>query len=282
MTTRFDLVVSDITTGCSSDPSEMIVTVTGNALNVTPVTSSPAICRGKSAQLNALAGGGSGNYSYSWASTPSGFSSNLENPIVSPLETTIYKVLVNDGYNTDTGSVVVQVNPLPPVHIGPADTTLCVFSSITLDAGNPGSAYYWSNGSTDQRILVSTTGITYDYQTYSLRVQNTYGCVDSATIHITFAFGACLGINEKSPRSDWKIYPNPASGEIYLEVGHPDKTFTVSMIDNLGRVVKEKAFTATSGIPFQGLISIADLPAGSYFFKLKSASGWDVKSIIIR
>jgi hypothetical protein len=282
MTTRFDLVVSDNTTGCNSDPSEMIVTVTGNALNVTPVSSAPAICRGKSAQLNAMAGGGSGNYSYSWASTPPGFSSNVENPIVTPLETTTYQVLVNDGYNTDTGSVAVHVNPLPLVHIGPADTTLCIFSSIRLDAGNPGSTYYWSNGSTDQSILVSTTGITYDYQTYSLQVQNSYGCVDSATIHITFAFGACLGINEKTPRSDWKIYPNPASNELYLEVGHPDKTFTISMIDNLGRVIKDKTFTATPGIPFHGLIPIADLPAGSYFFKLKSATGWDVKNIIIR
>ena len=282
MTTIFNLVGSDAATGCSSDPSQVVVTVTGNALNVAPLAANPSICFGKTTQLYALAGGGSGNYTFNWTSTPLGFSSTTENPVVTPLATTIYHVLVNDGYNQDTGSVVVRVNPVPYVHIGPSDTTICVFSSLLLNAGNPGATYYWSNGSTDQSILVSTTGLTYDYQTYTVQVKNNYGCIDSATIHITFTFAGCLGVNEKSARSDWKIYPNPANGEVYVEIEHPDKTFIIQMIDELGKMVEERTFNATPGNFFHGLIRVDDLPAGSYYIVLKDTSGWDAKSIVIR
>jgi len=282
MTTLFNLVVTDITTGCASDPSQVVVTVTGNALNVTPTASMPTICFGKSTQLYAMAGGGSGSYSFSWTSNPSGFTSSSANPVVSPLVTTAYHVLVNDGYNQDTGTVIVRVDPLPYIHIGPPDTTICVFGTLLLDAGNQGSTYYWSNGSTDQKIIVSSTGITYDYQIYTVEVQNSYGCVDSATIHITFTFASCLGINEKSARSDWKIYPNPTTGDLYIEIEHPEKGFIVQLIDNLGREIKKYSFAATTGTTFHGLLDLTNIPAGSYFVRLKSASGWDVRNLIIR
>ena len=282
MTTIFTLTATDHSTGCASDPDDVIVTVTGNALNVNPVAAMSAICWGKSTQLYALAGGGSGTYTFTWTSDPPGFNSADENPVVAPLVTTTYNILVNDGYNQDTGTVVVTVNPIPQIYLGPADTMVCIFDSLRLDAGNPGSAHYWSNGSTDQKILVTTAGITYDYQTYTVLVQNSYGCVDSATIHITFTFSACSGINDLAGQTDWKLYPNPPSGELHLEIGHPDKYFTVQMIDELGRVLLEKEFNATPGIVFHGLIGVDHLPGGFYFVRLKGRTVWDEKKIIIR
>jgi hypothetical protein len=156
------------------------------------------------------------------------------------------------------------------------------FSTLLLNAGNTGAIYYWSNGSTDQTLLASTTGLTYDYQTYTVQVQNSYGCIDSATIHISFTFAGCLGIKEKTARSDWKIYPNPAIGEVYIEIEHPDKNFVVQLIDKLGRVVEEKNFSATPGNSFHGMIRVNNLPAGTYYVMLKDSSGWDIKSIVIR
>src|SRR5208337_3490651 len=42
VTTLFTLVVTDVITGCISDPSQVIVTVTGFALNITPTAAKPA------------------------------------------------------------------------------------------------------------------------------------------------------------------------------------------------------------------------------------------------
>ncbi len=282
VTTLFTLVVTDVTTGCISDPSQVIVTVTGFALNITPTAAKPAICFGNTTRLYAMAGGGSGNYTFSWTSYPPGFSSTDENPVVTPLSTTTYYLYVNDGYNSDTGSVIVHVNPVPFVHIGPPDTTVCIFSSVLLDAHNPGATYYWSNGSTDRTILVSTAGITYDYQTYSVQVTNSYGCTDSTSINITFSFSACLGVREQAGEADWKIYPNPASGEVYLEIPYPDRSFTIQLIDELGRVLEQQDFTSSAGDTFHGSIRVDKLPAGFYFVRLNGNTGWRIKNVIIR
>jgi hypothetical protein len=113
-------------------------------------------------------------------------------------------------------------------------------------------------------------------------VQNSYGCVDSAKINITFSFSACTGINDMSGRQDWKLYPNPPNGVLNLEIANPDRYFTVQLTDKLGRVMNEQGFSAIPGITFHGMIHIDDLPAGLYFVRLTGDSVWSVRKIIIR
>lgn len=71
------------------------------------------ICINENSQLAATAIGGSENYTYSWTSTPVGFTSDIANPSVSPLETTTYHVEVSDGITSLQESVTVIVNPFP-------------------------------------------------------------------------------------------------------------------------------------------------------------------------
>ncbi|MEO8148826.1 MAG: gliding motility-associated C-terminal domain-containing protein [Bacteroidia bacterium] len=66
---------------------------------------------------------------------------------------------------SDTDSITVNaIIPLATVDLG-NDTTFCVGDSITLNAG-AGFIYQWSNGSSDQSIIVNTTG------TYTVTVSN--------------------------------------------------------------------------------------------------------------
>jgi hypothetical protein len=109
-TVMFSLQVVDAVTGCPGEfQDQTIVTITGGSLNVSPTANPSQICQGNSSQLSANALGGSGNYTYSWISDPPGFTSAEENPIVSPFETTIYTVEVNDGFNVVTSSVNVVI-----------------------------------------------------------------------------------------------------------------------------------------------------------------------------
>lgn len=57
-------------------------------------------------------------------------------------------------------TIIVDVNPLPTVDLGPADTNICAASGgITLDAGNAGATYLWEpDGETSQTIDVTATG----------------------------------------------------------------------------------------------------------------------------
>ncbi|MDX5346820.1 MAG: PKD domain-containing protein, partial [Hymenobacteraceae bacterium] len=57
--------------------------------------------------------------------------------------------------NTDT--ISVTINSAPVVNLG-NDTTICAGTTLTLDAGNAGATYLWSNNSTAQTLAVTTAG----------------------------------------------------------------------------------------------------------------------------
>jgi hypothetical protein len=120
-TTQFTLTVTDLAGNCQ-DVDQMIVFVTGGPLNVGPIANPNEVCPGESSQINSYASGGSENYTYTWTSTPPGFSSDIQNPVVQPTMTTTYHVLVNDGYNMVNGSVTVTVYNLPVAEAGENDT----------------------------------------------------------------------------------------------------------------------------------------------------------------
>lgn len=113
--TTFTLVVTD-TKGCTRN-DQVTVNLSGSALNVAVSASTLQICNdGSQLQLFSNASGGSGIYNYSWTKFPAGnpvWSSIQQNPWVSPNTTTLYTVVVNDGYNTATAFVQIVVNPLP-------------------------------------------------------------------------------------------------------------------------------------------------------------------------
>lgn len=59
------------------------------------------------------------------------------------------------------------------------DTTLCQGDSLTLDAQNSGASYLWNDGSSNQRLTVTSNG------TYYVTVSN-FGCTFTDTIAIDF------------------------------------------------------------------------------------------------
>src|SRR5690606_17475842 len=79
-TTTFTFTATIDATGCSNSDA-VTISVTGGALNASPTATPGTICAGEAVQLNAMASGGSGTYTYSWSSIPAGFSSPLANPV---------------------------------------------------------------------------------------------------------------------------------------------------------------------------------------------------------
>jgi hypothetical protein len=257
-----------------------MVTVTGSPLAANPVADYPVICQGISTQLHAMAGGGSGNYTYAWTSIPSGFTSSIANPIVSPMESTSYQLTINDGFNQASGSVTVHVNPRPVIHLG-GDTILCIYDTLVLDAGNPNSFYYWSNGATTRTISISTSGIGFDIQTYSVRVINTYGCADSATITVTFSFAGCTSVTEKVNPSSLSIWPNPGKGIFTLKIVPVSGPFRLSVINLLGVVIHQEEINASPG-KFLKDIDFSALKSGVYLLRITDQQGDRILKLVIR
>jgi hypothetical protein len=267
-TTLFYLTVIDAQTGCISDqPDDVIVYITGNALNVNPTAQPDTICSGASVQLYSLAGGGSGIYEYSWTSVPPGFTSTVANPVVNPLVSTVYSVYLSDGYAQVSGSISVAVNPSPVVDLGP-DATICVFDTLTLDAGNPGANYIWSNGSTERVIRVATTGIGFDFKTISVTVSTPEGCVVTDQRSIVFDFAACTGIDETLPENGFQIYPNPGDGLIHIQNKTGITNCQLSITDIYGREVLKNQELVFSDQESTFKLNLDSLAPGLYLVKI--------------
>ncbi len=163
--------------GCTATDSVLVAVIGGPlALSIIGPTN---ICVGQSASLSANATGGSGNYTIEWTSQPAGFSSDLANVVVGPLQTTLYQVVVNDGSSTMMATIELTVHPIPTVVVS-GNTTIFSGNATTLTATG-GATYLWSTGNATASITVSPAQST----TYTVTVTNTAGCTATDEVQVT-------------------------------------------------------------------------------------------------
>ncbi|MCK5838442.1 MAG: T9SS type A sorting domain-containing protein [Bacteroidales bacterium] len=194
LTTTFNLTVSDVN-GCDSD-DEMVVTVTGGPLGITVSADPEVLCQGESSQLHSTAGGGSEVYTYSWTSSPSGFISSEPDPLVTPLVTTVYTLVLSDGYNTVDASVTVTVNALPGTTAWADDVTLPYGSTTILHAEASNTtgphSYSWMPSSLVPNATSSdpaTVGLEYTTVFIVTITNDPTGCYDSDEVEVEVTGG---------------------------------------------------------------------------------------------
>lgn len=170
----------NVTTGSTSGNISVYATyscgnsaLTNFALNIGmyPVVYGSAtdssVCSG---QMTTLTGNGAAMYSWSGGVT--------DGVAFTPVSSGTYTVIGTTAFGcADTAAIAITVNANPVVSLGP-DVTQCG-DTVCLDAGNPGSAYVWSNGDTTQMSCVTTTG------TYMVHVNDMNGCDGYDTVDVT-------------------------------------------------------------------------------------------------
>ena len=106
-TQQYVLTVTNEQGGCISTDT-MYVYIGTAPLNIGATASPYALCLGESTQLHVDAGGGSGDFSYSWSPTDYLNSSNISNPVATPQHTITYTCYVTDKHvisvQTDRGT----------------------------------------------------------------------------------------------------------------------------------------------------------------------------------
>ena len=149
--------------GCSADAN---ITVNVNPVPIVDLGADQALCSG-TVSLDAQNVGSS----YSW-------NDNSTSQTLIAATTGIYWVDVTNANGCSTrDSVAITINTNPVVFLG-NDTVLCG-GSITLDAGNAGAIYLWSDNSTNQTLNVTTSGV------YLVMATLTGGCFAIDTIIVT-------------------------------------------------------------------------------------------------
>ena len=142
--------------GCSATDS---VHVTVNYMPVVTLGTNIPTCDGNLVTLFA----GNPGATYHW-------STGSANESISFTTSGTYSVTVTNGVNCSaSSSIVVTFSPAPSL---PSDSVinLCNGATASLNAGNPGSTYLWSTGSTTQSINATISDI------YAVTVTNASHC----------------------------------------------------------------------------------------------------------
>ncbi|HPR25074.1 T9SS type A sorting domain-containing protein [Lentimicrobium sp.] len=172
----------------------------GDALAASASASPDEICYGGSSQLevNAFGGNVQQPYTYGW-SAPGGWSSNLQNPVVEPDQTTTYTVVVDDGYNPVTSQVTVVVNPLPVAEAGDdVQINHGTFTQLQGSAGvgMPPFSYQWQPADSlwNPAIQSPVTRKLNNSTLFSLVVTDANGCVSEEDHMMVTVVGGPLAV----------------------------------------------------------------------------------------
>jgi len=293
--TIFTLMVMD-QNGCAGQPDFVLINPAGDGLSVFAFANPGAICLGGTATISAQATGGGGTYTYSWTSVPPGFTSDQSVIQVSPVGTTRYNVLANDGFTSVTDFTTVTVNPLPLINLIPDNAVIygqdtivvCVRDSVVIDAGNDGdpqgTQYYWSNGLLGRTITTTTNGNWIDIQTFGVNVTTGgTGCQSQGQITIIFDFNQCnIDIPERRPDLQQliSVFPNPSNGEFTLQTFEDLKWLNIRIVDQKGRVIFADESRKPLYVGNPRTINIGHAGTGVFTLLLQSDSAIDTRKLV--
>ncbi len=172
----YTCTITDIN-GCSSLQT-VVITEPSGALVSSP-TSTPATCGNNNGTADAVAGGGTGPYTYLW-------SNSQTTSTISGLAGGTYSVTVTDANGcTTTATVTVANNGAPVVSLAASADPTCFgltngSASVSASGGSPPYTYAWSptGGNT-----ATATGLAAG--TYTVTVTGSDGCVQTQTVTLT-------------------------------------------------------------------------------------------------
>ena len=142
--------------GCQATDSRIVNVVDYSVVSLGIDT---AICENANLVIDA----GNAGAAYAWSTTES-----TQTISVAVADTFIVEVTNATGCAT-IDSIVVDINPVPVVTLG-NDTTVCEGVVVTIDAGNTGLEFLWSNNEITQTVDVIESN------TYIVTVTNSFGC----------------------------------------------------------------------------------------------------------
>ncbi len=173
-TTTTTYTVTADSSGCTSNPANVIVTVI--TATITAATST-TFCTGGNVVLNANTTGSGLTYQWYNGTAISGATASSYTATVSGS----YTVRVSNGSCSVTSApIAVTVNSLPIVTASASPTAICAGNSSTLTAsasGNGALSYAWSNGTSGVSTSVSPAATT----SYTVTVKDANGCSATST-----------------------------------------------------------------------------------------------------
>jgi hypothetical protein len=249
----------------------------GNVFSTSVSATPSSICQGSSSQLDLIAYGGSGNYTYNWSSIPAGFTSNISNPVVTPDDTTMYIAATSDGTITRYDTAIVKV-VIPPTAFAGNDTLVCNWINTIPVQGIATNFKMVGWGSSGDGVfgdpLAANTTYTFGTQDKaSGSVDLTFvafakpPCSGKATDIRHVVLDPCTSVPVTSQDVlRLEISPNPADGIVSISV----------------KGLKEQASLSLTGMDGISFASLPLEPTGSVVVKQIDVTGYSKGVYIVR
>ncbi|MBX7240555.1 MAG: T9SS type A sorting domain-containing protein [Bacteroidia bacterium] len=216
-----------------------------------------------------------------FANTQSNFQWFLDGDTIPNATGPIYNATVSGTYtvqaiNNDlcfqlSDPFVLNFNPKPSVTVSPVNNG----NSITWTAAvtPPGVAYYyqWKNLLTGNVVGVTNPFTASSYGNYQVNVL--YQSIPQCSTTINLGYFVPTAITGGFNLTEVRIYPNPTSGDLNVNMFSPDnQDILLSVKDLLGREILSKKLTGVYG-EINEHFSLSGLPRGVYLFNIETPSG---------
>ncbi|MDX1941629.1 MAG: T9SS type A sorting domain-containing protein [Saprospiraceae bacterium] len=206
------------------------------------------LCHGDTTgSIEVLVSGGTGPYEYIWEYRGSLFVEDTSN--LSGLRAGIYKLSVRDT-NQCFKTATFEITEPPQLQLDMTFEEGNIALAIA-SGGVPDYTYLWNTGETTQQILIPQSG------DYSVTVTDNNNCIiiENATL---------VDDNEAIGAYQIKVYPNPSTGEVWLEVDLPKAlNIELEVWNTLGqRVIQQQAGSIQQT---KLLIDLKNQPSGLYW-----------------
>lgn len=232
---------------------------------ITSVTTDPTTCGGADGDIDISVTGGTPGYAFSW-------SNGTTTEDVSGLPQGAYTVWITDQNSCiDSAEFTLDDPAVLPGSVNlPQDFACISDGAFMLDGGSPAGGTWQGPGVSGNMMDPATAGI--GTHTVEYLYTDTNHCSGSAFATVTI--DACLGTGNENSLS-WKLYPNPATEQIILEVPQEWTGYHYEMLTVDGRILQTEILGETTST-----IRIAHLDAGIYLLRIRETG--TIRRVVIR
>lgn len=174
---RTFIVTGSTNFGCSKNDTISINVIPKVKVSVTPDT---GYCRGNNIQLQAIP---FAITSVQWSPNYKISSTTSLTPTVNPDVDTVYTVIVNNGYCSDSAKVRVSVWEYPVANAG-TNITICEGDSVQLSGSGMGNYLWFPSGTLSAANILNPYAKPLVSTDYILAVSSIHQCVSFDTVHV--------------------------------------------------------------------------------------------------
>jgi len=215
----------------------------------------------------------SGASSYTWSTGATTATTSVYVPFTTspPSYTNTYTVIGQNVCGTSTAAITTLIYSMPSLGISASHSLICIGSQVTVKATSWASIYEWKIAGSGPVIATTSSIVVSPTVTTNYDVTVTNGTC-SRSDDITVTVNSCTGLAELSPEAGVKVYPNPVTELLYVDLYDRQGPGVLEVYDMTGKI---KMKESVSG--YGNVIPVGSLQSGLYFYKVSGKTGKFIK-----